>query len=536
MKLRTKLTLLSVFFTVSTLSLCLLLVLRLVTDNLRQADEQNLQKSLQMCSANLRSATNNSPASWQATTLRSVVHYQFSLYARLLQDENTLYSLASQSNTSQNDASQSGGEPAVYLYNLSPYQPMNQIPPEQLSLKEDGEVLLRRSATADAPSLLLGGVGFSVSDQHFYLYISMDTSGTQAQISRLRLIFFLILLVASFSLAILLTLLIRRAFHPIEQLNTQVQAIAAENYRRHPEYVHQSEYRDKDQKNILAHFPKSADEITQLSCSFYQMADSVEETIHALDTQVNKQRLLLAALTHELKTPMTAIIGYSDSLLHMPLSEAQRLQCAQSIQEAGKRTEALSQKMMELIGLTENGQIEARSFPAEELLQIIRKEFPYGLSVECSFPTLYGDPVLLHSLVRNLVENAFKACGVSSTSGSHSVPEVSSKGTFGTDSSYSTEAPRCPGEFVKISIKKSSSSLIAIAVSDRGCGIPPEQIALVTEPFYRVDKARSRKQGGVGLGLALCRLIAERHGGRLEIESEPGRGTTVTAFLVPNLS
>ena len=163
MKLRTKLTLLSVFFTVSTLSLCLLLVLRLVTDNLRQADEQNLQKSLQMCSANLRSATNNSPASWQATTLRSVVHYQFSLYARLLQDENTLYSLASQSNTSQNDASQSGGEPAVYLYNLSPYQPMNQIPPEQLSLKEDGEVLLRRSATADAPSLLLGGIGFSVS-------------------------------------------------------------------------------------------------------------------------------------------------------------------------------------------------------------------------------------------------------------------------------------------------------------------------------------------------------------------------------------
>lgn len=67
-----------------------------------------------------------------------------------------------------------------------------------------------------------------------------------------------------------------------------------------------------------------------------------------------------------------------------------------------------------------------------------------------------------------------------------------------------------------------------LAVADAGGGIPADKIHLVTEPFYRVDKARSRKLGGAGLGLSLCRMIAEAHGGQLEIQSEVGKGTTVS--------
>ena len=68
-------------------------------------------------------------------------------------------------------------------------------------------------------------------------------------------------------------------------------------------------------------------------------------------------------------------------------------------------------------------------------------------------------------------------------------------------------------------------------VRDRGRGIPPEALARITEPFYMVDKSRSRAQGGAGLGLTLCQRIAALHGAQLEIESREGQGTTVTIEL-----
>jgi signal transduction histidine kinase len=70
-----------------------------------------------------------------------------------------------------------------------------------------------------------------------------------------------------------------------------------------------------------------------------------------------------------------------------------------------------------------------------------------------------------------------------------------------------------------------------IQVTDQGKGIPPEELERVTEAFYMVDKSRARAQGGAGLGLALCRRIAELHGGTLELESELGRGTRVRVHL-----
>ena len=68
-------------------------------------------------------------------------------------------------------------------------------------------------------------------------------------------------------------------------------------------------------------------------------------------------------------------------------------------------------------------------------------------------------------------------------------------------------------------------------MTDQGKGIPESELERVTEAFYMVDKSRSRAQGGAGLGLALCSRIADLHGGRLEIESEPGRGTRVRVHL-----
>jgi signal transduction histidine kinase len=74
---------------------------------------------------------------------------------------------------------------------------------------------------------------------------------------------------------------------------------------------------------------------------------------------------------------------------------------------------------------------------------------------------------------------------------------------------------------------------VVVQIADRGIGIPVEELSFVFEPFYRVDKSRSKDTGGYGLGLSLCKTIMEAHNGKIEIASQPGEGTTVSLFF-PN--
>ena len=83
---------------------------------------------------------------------------------------------------------------------------------------------------------------------------------------------------------------------------------------------------------------------------------------------------------------------------------------------------------------------------------------------------------------------------------------------------------------VRIALTKADGR-VELAVSDTGRGIPPEELPRITEPFYMVDKSRSRSENGSGLGLALCSRIAELHGSRLQFESTVGQGTTVRFSL-----
>ena len=91
-----------------------------------------------------------------------------------------------------------------------------------------------------------------------------------------------------------------------------------------------------------------------------------------------------------------------------------------------------------------------------------------------------------------------------------------------------------PGSAIAVCAEQADGS-IRLTVQDHGQGIPADKLARVVEPFYMVDKSRSRRQGGSGLGLALCSRIAQAHGGTLAMESELGKGTTVTVTLpAPN--
>lgn len=229
------------------------------------------------------------------------------------------------------------------------------------------------------------------------------------------------------------------------------------------------------------------------------------QTMEALQEVADKQELMLGALAHEMKTPLTSIIGYSDSLLHVKLKEEQKERALMHINREGRRMEALSGKMLQMLGLYKNNAVHMEACSALALLKQVEevereKAAQNGIHIvtEGEDFTVRVDFALMESLLLNLVDNAVRASREGST--------------------------------VILRARESGREKL-FQVCDQGRGIPLNEIPKVTEAFYMVDKARSRKEGGAGLGLYLCRRIVKLHQGRLEIESREGEGTTVTVRL-----
>jgi len=201
-----------------------------------------------------------------------------------------------------------------------------------------------------------------------------------------------------------------------------------------------------------------------------------------------------------LKTPLTSIIGYADMLNTMHLTEEEQREAYYYIYSQGKRLESLSHKLLELVSLDKNT-LNKKNISTKELEESIKatmrpvfqqREVKSKIVMEKGI--LYGDKDLLLSLFYNLLDNASKA----------------------------VEA----GGFVLLKGRRTVNAY-EIKVVDNGRGIPKEEIDRITEAFYMVDKSRSRKEGGAGIGLALCKQIVELHEGFIEIVSNPGEGTVI---------
>ncbi|MBQ7801040.1 MAG: HAMP domain-containing histidine kinase [Oscillospiraceae bacterium] len=248
----------------------------------------------------------------------------------------------------------------------------------------------------------------------------------------------------------------------------------------------------------------SGDEFGQLSRDFDAMADKLQENISRLESDMQRQESFMGAFAHELKTPMTSIIGFADLLRQGNLDENTRMMAADFIYTEGHRLERLSFKLLDLLLLKKDDILMKRVWLGTYLGEIEHALSPNlkdrGIRLVCKAEQkrVALEPDLVKSLLYNLVDNAAKA--------------MDSEGLIAV---YATAIP----------------GGCRFQVVDNGRGMEQAELARITEAFYRVDKARSRSQGGAGLGLALCKQIVELHSGSISFASEPGKGTRVTVTL-----
>lgn len=244
------------------------------------------------------------------------------------------------------------------------------------------------------------------------------------------------------------------------------------------------------------------DELGQLEDSFNKMAEAVEVSVRNLEESEKKKTLFMGNLTHELKTPMTAISGYAQTLLSTRLSRENQEAALYYIYQECTRLERLSKKMMKLLELDQDSDIVLVDTPVEKIFQaaaqsceIILKEKQMTLECIHHGEHFLMDADLMTDLLINLIDNGIKA----SDNGS------------------------------KIILQAEEN---CIKIQDFGRGIPWEEQEKILEPFYMVDKSRSRKNGGAGLGLALSALIAKKHHITMSIESKEGEGTLINLQFV----
>ncbi len=281
-------------------------------------------------------------------------------------------------------------------------------------------------------------------------------------------------LLALFAAALLITA--RHAVQPIERL-AQIAGQLADG-----------------EMTVRAESAGSA-EIRALSLSFNRMADR-------LTGQIDRQQRFIADLTHEMKTPLTAMIGHADLIRTGRISGEDAMLAAHRIAKEGQRLNALNARLIDLILL---GQDEIERTPlrisvligdSASALQPVAAERAIRLHADCDDALVMGDGTLLRILLSNLTDNALKS-----------------------------------GATAVFLMGRLENNRFILSVQDDGCGMDAAALTRVTEPFYRVDKSRSRAQGGAGLGLALCAEIARLHGTQLAFRSAPGRGTTVSLTL-----
>lgn len=336
----------------------------------------------------------------------------------------------------------------------------------------------------------------------YYLYMNYPLKELNATWNQLHRIYLVVSFGISLVLAFSLYLMLRFLLRPLKRLEEHVLAI------REGDYSSRIEMRGDD-------------EFARLGENINAMADTIETTMHRLQEDSQKKEQLVDNLAHEMKSPLTSIYGFAEYLMKGRVEPEEAIECYSYIMEESQRMKDMCYVLMDLSEIR-NKQITFSDFSA--------KEFVAGLEMlanrrqsECletekvsirwnnlmpEGQKIYGNRNLLEMLVWNLLSNAIRSC-------LHKREETQEQ----------------VGIVVWMESGRETERSIHLRVCDEGIGIPKEKLKHITEPFYRVDKGRSREQGGNGLGLALCRQIVDLHHGTMTFSSVVDQGTAVSIQL-----
>ena len=341
------------------------------------------------------------------------------------------------------------------------------------ALTPDGAERYRAVRVGGARYLLLRR-SLELGAQEYSLCLVRDVSGLSARIAALATRCAAAGAAVFLIAGLLLWRIVSRALRPVEQLRAGASALARGEYGR----------------RIAL---RGRDELAGLAADFNAMADAIETNVAALRERAERQQAFIGDLAHEMKTPVTSILLNAE-LLGRPVAPAAAEAALARIADQGRWLERLSQKLTALVLLGQD--IKRREGSVAELFEAVRaatedalRASGMALALCCAMDTLPMDFDLLRAALVNLVENAQRASR--------------------------------DGQMITLAAHDG-----VIEVIDRGRGIPAGELARVTEPFYTVDRSRSRRFGGSGLGLALVKRIAEAHGAELSLESAVGAGTT----------
>ncbi|MBQ8398786.1 MAG: HAMP domain-containing histidine kinase [Clostridia bacterium] len=328
-------------------------------------------------------------------------------------------------------------------------------------------------------------ISTALCDGKYQMCYGKDIGALDEEFKNMALIFGAVSAGISLILAMVLFLMMKTMSRPLEKLKESTKKIAQGDYSVHIE-------------------EKGRDEFADLARSFNYMTGQVNDRTHALHVQAEKNRRLVDNMAHEIRTPLTSIKGYAEFVAHAAADEETKLEAAQRIVLESERLSKLSEKILEMAVIRQET-LEKKECSSmklvrqtSELLLSVAEKRGVTLCFKGEDFVLLADENLMGMLLYNLTENALKAC---ESGGS---VELSCLEEEGKQSFY---------------------------VSDNGRGMTQEQLSHITEPFYRTDKARSRKDGGAGLGLALCAEIAQLHGATLHFRSELRQGTTASIIF-----
>jgi len=243
---------------------------------------------------------------------------------------------------------------------------------------------------------------------------------------------------------------------------------------------------------------KGQNELAQVAFDFNKMAEKLESQIRLLEEEATNKQQFVDNFAHEIRTPLTSIYGYAEYLQKAFLDEDETLESTEYIMSEARHMEQIANSLLELATLRNYTPVKnpisiTRLF--DDVKNSLREN---NVQIDChvNADTIEGQEDLIKSLLLNLCSNAIK-------SGSPTI----------------------------VLTAKNEGHSTVISVSDSGCGVPEESLSKIMEPFYRADKARSRGQGGIGLGLTLCKQIADVHRAEINIDSREGMGTVVSIIF-----